>query len=75
MLKEVEVGAGVGKLVPLHKYLRGGVPPEAFAVQVTFSPRSTVDGEAEQETVIGLPETTKLKVVCLFKGEPVTVMG
>ncbi len=53
----------------------GDVPPVTVAVQVIVSPRRAVWGDAKQETVMGLPEITRLKVVCLFKGEPVTVMG
>lgn len=35
---------------------------------------STVEPEAEQLMVDGFPEITRLKVVCLLNGAPVTVM-
>ena len=42
---------------------------------MTVCPKSAGEGEAEQETVMGLPKTTRLKIVCLPSGEPVTVIG
>lgn len=53
------------------------MPPEStVAVQVTVWPIDAGEGEAEQLTVIGFPEITKLKVVgpLVLAGEPVTVM-
>lgn len=69
------LGAGLdGILVPPHEYVNGDVPPEILAVQVTISPINAVEGEAEQVADIAFPETIRLKLVCLFSGEPVTVM-
>ena len=45
------------------------------AVQMTVWPSRAVEGEAEQVMVIGLPETTRSKLVRLLSGKPVTVMG
>ena len=68
-------GAGlVGILVPDQEKVNGGVPPVMVPVQVTFWPISADVGAAVQETVEGLPDMIKLKLVILFKGEPVTVM-
>ena len=69
-------GAGlVGMFVPLQEYVNGGVPPFTLAVQVTFCPIRVVDGDGEHVIASGFPEMTRLKVVCLLRGEPVTVMG
>ncbi|OFZ54070.1 MAG: hypothetical protein A3D92_19200 [Bacteroidetes bacterium RIFCSPHIGHO2_02_FULL_44_7] len=59
-----------------HTYVYGPVPPVTVAVQVTFCPIEAVVGLAEQMTVMGLPETTKLKVVgpLALAGEPVIVI-
>ena len=51
------------------------MPPVTVAVQVTFCPTNAIAGDGEQETVIGLPEMIRLKLVVLFNGEPVTVIG
>src|SRR3989344_6858550 len=48
-------------VAPLQEYVYGAVPPEAAAVQVTFTFWSTGDGEPEQDCTLrgvglGLPQ-------------------
>lgn len=65
----------VGMLVPDHENVKGSLPPVTVALHVTTSPTNATAGVAEQVTLIGLPETTRSKLVCLSNGEPVTVIG
>jgi hypothetical protein len=51
------------------------VPPDNVAVQITFSPIRAEVGLAEHVADTGFPDTTKLKLVVLFNGDPVTTIG